>query len=155
VDDDDAIEKSLEELERRSVVAGQPVTVQRRAALRALVRRSDHPTAEAVYTDVLTEVPGVSKATVYRALDNLVQLGLARRVHHDGSSARYDGNAERHHHLICDGCGSIRDLDWEVLDAIPAPKLRASAFEIRDFFVSFRGLCRECSGGRSNRRRKK
>ena len=73
-------ESKLRELERRSAAAGQPVTVQKRAALKALVERRDHPTAETVYGDVARELPHVSKATVYRALDNFVQLGLARRV---------------------------------------------------------------------------
>jgi Fe2+ or Zn2+ uptake regulation protein len=149
----------LEELDRRSAEAGQPVTVQRRAALKALIRRQDHPSADAIYADVVSELPGVSKATVYRALDNLVRLGLARKVHHEGSVARYDGNGERHHHLICDGCGSISDLRWEVVDALPAPRLegeRTARFEIHDFFVSFRGLCRDCAAkSRSARSRRR
>lgn len=151
------LEARLRELERRSARAGQPVTVQRRAALRALVRRKDHPTADAVYADVVSEIPGVSKATVYRALDVLVQLGLARRVHHEGSVARYDGNTERHHHLVCDRCGSIRDVEWEVLDAIPPPRISGGTFEVRDFFVSFQGLCRDCATPLQSkiRRRKK
>jgi Fur family transcriptional regulator, peroxide stress response regulator len=139
------LEARLRELERRSSAAGQPVTVQRRAALKALIRREDHPTADTIYADVVAELPGVSKATVYRALDNLVQIGLARRVHHEGSVARYDGNVERHHHLVCDGCGSISDIGWEVLDAIPVPRISQETFEVHDFFVSFQGLCRECA----------
>jgi Fur family transcriptional regulator, peroxide stress response regulator len=138
------IEGRLKELERRSSALGQPVTVQRRAALKALIRREDHPTAEAICADVVSELPGVSKATVYRALDNLVELGLARRVHHEGSVARYDGNSERHHHLVCDRCGSIADIGWEVLDAVPIPRIPRETFEIHDFFVSFQGLCRDC-----------
>jgi Fur family transcriptional regulator, stress-responsive regulator len=139
------VEEKLGELERRSSAARQPVTVQRRAALKALIRRDDHPTADALYADVVAELPGVSKATVYRALDNLVELGLARRVHHEGSVARYDGNAERHHHLICARCGSISDVAWEVLDAIPIPRIPRDAFEVHDFFVNFQGLCRDCA----------
>jgi Fe2+ or Zn2+ uptake regulation protein len=157
--DERDLEQRLRELERRSAEAGQPVTVQRRASLTALVRRRDHPTADALYADVLGEIPGVSKATIYRALDNLVQLGLARRVQHEGSVARYDGNVEPHHHLHCDGCGSIRDVDWELLDSIPAPRIPPRSFEVRDFFVSFRGLCGDCatqskSKSKTPRRRK-
>jgi Fe2+ or Zn2+ uptake regulation protein len=135
--------------------------VQRRAALKALIGRHDHPTADAIYADVASELPGVSKATVYRALDNLVQLGLARRVQHDGSVARYDGNVERHHHLVCERCGSISDIGWEALDAISIPQIPEGEFEVRDFLVSFRGTCRDCvslqsqSPSKSSRRRNK
>lgn len=151
---DGFVEKGIQELERRSAKAGQPVTIQRRAALKALVRRSDHPTAEAIYADVIAELPGVSKATVYRALDNLVQLGLARKVDHQGSVARYDGNAERHHHLVCRGCGKIEDIASELLDAIPVPKLARQKFEVHDFFVSFQGICRDCKSSQSFVRRR-
>jgi Fur family peroxide stress response transcriptional regulator len=149
------VEESLNELERRSAEAGQPVTVQRRAALEALVRRSDHPTAEAIYADVIAALPGVSKATVYRALDNLVALGLARKVHHQGSVARFDGNGDRHHHLVCRSCGRIEDVAWEVMDAIPVPHLRGKSFEVHDFFVSFQGICRDCKRSPSFVRRRR
>jgi Fe2+ or Zn2+ uptake regulation protein len=148
------VEEGLKELERRSAEAGQPVTIQRRAALKALVRRSDHPTAEAIYADVIAELPGVSKATVYRALDNLVELGLARRVHHPGSVARYDGNGKRHHHLICRICGRIEDVSWDLLDSIPVPKIAKDDFEVHDFFVSFQGVCRDCKNSQSYVRRR-
>ncbi len=148
------VEEGLRELERRSAEAGQPLTIQRRAALKALLRRSDHPTAEAIYKDVTAEHPGVSKATVYRALDNLVQLGLARRVHHQGGVARYDGNGERHHHLVCSRCGKIEDVASELLDAIPVPNLAREKFEVHDFFVSFQGICRDCRSSRPIVRRR-
>jgi Fe2+ or Zn2+ uptake regulation protein len=148
------VEEGLKELERRSAEAGQPVTVQRRAALKALVRRADHPTAEAIYADVIAELPGISKATVYRALDNLVRLGLARRVHHQGSVARYDGNNERHHHLVCRSCERIEDLPADVLDSIPIPKIAKESFEVHDSFVSFQGVCRDCKSSQSFVRRR-
>jgi Fe2+ or Zn2+ uptake regulation protein len=144
------VEEGLKELERRSAEAGQPVTIQRRAALEALVRRSDLPMAEAIYADVVAELSGVSKATGYRALDNLVQLGLARKVHHQGSVARYDGNREPHHHLVCWSRGTIQDTAWEVLDAIPVPRLPNDRFEVHDFFISFQCICRDCKKSQSS-----
>ena len=151
---DQSVEKSLQELERRLAEAGQPVTVQRRAALRALVRRFDHPTAEAIYADVVAELPGVSKATVYRALDNLVQLGLARKVHHQDSVTRYDGNSERHHHLVCRGCGRIEDIASDALDGLPVPELGRNRFEVHDVFITFQGICRDCRRTASRARRR-
>lgn len=134
----------LVELERRAAALRLPVTVQRRAALKALVGRSDHPTADTIYQDVVRELPGVSKATVYRALDNFVQLGLARRVHHGATAARFDGNVERHHHLLCVRCESITDIDWNALDVPPFPEMSGDGFEVHDVAVSVQGLCRAC-----------
>ena len=139
------LDGKLKELERRSADLGQPVTVQRRAALKALIGRTDHPTADAIYADVVHELPGVSKATVYRALDNLVQLGLARRVHHVGSVARFDGNVARHHHLVCNRCGSITDVGFEPEAEIPLPPISNESFEVYDVTVSYQGICRGCA----------
>jgi Fur family peroxide stress response transcriptional regulator len=158
-----SVEDGLRELERRSAEVGQPVTVQRRAALRALVGRTDHPTAEAIHADVSAELPGVSKATVYRALDNLVRLGLARRVHHPGSVARYDGNTERHHHLVCRACSGIEDFASSsisrefdpALDSVSIPELASERFEVHDVFISFQGICRACRARSRARRRSK
>jgi Fur family peroxide stress response transcriptional regulator len=150
-----SVEDGLRELERRSAEVGQPVTVQRRAALRALVGRTDHPTADAIYADVTAELPGVSKATVYRALDNLVRLGLARRVHHPGGVARYEGNTERHHHLVCRSCGGIEDFASPALDSVSIPELSSERFEVHDVFISFQGICRDCRKRSRARRRSK
>ena len=134
----------LSELERRASASGVPVTVQRRATLKALVGRCDHPTADAIYRDVVRELPGVSKATVYRALDNLVQLGLAQRAHHDATASRFDGNVERHHHLLCLRCDSISDIHWDVLEVSSLTETSPDGFEVHDVSVSLRGLCRAC-----------
>lgn len=140
------LRERLGELERRSAAADQPVTVRRPVAFEVLVRRDDQPSADAVYEEVAAELAGVSKSTVYRALEHLVRLGLARRVDHDASVARYDANLERHHHLLCLRCRSVSDVSSESLDAIPPPVPRHD-FLIRDFSVSFRGLCRDCALG--------
>jgi len=122
-----------------------PLTIQRRAVYEVLLERDDHPSADDVHAAVEERLPGVSKATVYRTLDTLVELGLAERVGHPGSSARYDALLERHHHLVCDACGKITDVHSPSLDQIRLPSVRASGFVVRDFSVHIRGLCEQCS----------
>jgi Fur family peroxide stress response transcriptional regulator len=90
---------------------GLPLTPQRRVIFEALCRREDHPTADDLYDDVRTRLPGVSKTTVYRTLDRLVALGVAQRVHRLGWAARFDAHVEPHDHAVCVGCGAMRDLD--------------------------------------------
>ncbi len=53
--------------------AGVPFTVQRRAVWESLARRKDHPTADDVFESVEERMPGVSRTTVYRSLETLVQ----------------------------------------------------------------------------------
>jgi Fe2+ or Zn2+ uptake regulation protein len=122
-----------------------PLTIQRREVLRSVLGRSDHPTSDDVYEDVVTRVAGISRGTVYRALDTLARLGLIVRVGHPGSAARYDGHVARHHHLVCEECGDIRDLEDAALDALAAPDLGGTGFRVRDYSVYYRGLCSRCT----------
>lgn len=141
-------------VERRFRDLGVPLTVQRRVVLQCLIARSDHPTPDDVYADVVGRLPGISRGTVYRTLDTLAELGLIVRVSHPGSIYRYDAYAARHHHLVCEKCGAMRDLTDPGLDAIKVPKLAQQGFRVKDFSVHFRGLCARCidAPARSKRR---
>ncbi|HVM33239.1 MAG TPA: Fur family transcriptional regulator [bacterium] len=122
---------------------GIPLTVQRRVILGALVGREDHPTADQVYEAVADRLPGLSRATVYRALETLVEVGVIHRASHLGNAARYDPNTERHHHLTCLKCHKVVDLEEAALDAIRLPG-GLQGFEIMDYSVHLQGLCPEC-----------
>src|SRR4051812_7316536 len=69
-----------------------------------------HPTAEQVYHAVRADVPNISLATIYKALEVLVEAGLAARVAGGPGPARYDGRREAHYHLRCEATGAVRDL---------------------------------------------
>ena len=131
----------FEELCRRQHL---PKTIQRRVILEAVLDREDHPTADQLFEDVRSRIPGVSRTTVYRALEALVQLGVVRRANHSDAVARFDGNTDHHHHLVCLGCDRVTDLDGLKLDPIKLPDARRKGFEIADFSIHFEGYCPEC-----------
>jgi Fur family peroxide stress response transcriptional regulator len=123
---------------------GLPATIQRRIVFEALLRRDDHPTADQIFDDVKCRAAGISRTTVYRTLETLMRLGVARMVCSPGASARFDPNVEQHHHLVCLHCGKMTDLDDTRLNRLPLPNIRAMGFEIKDYTVHFRGACRDC-----------
>ena len=123
---------------------GLRVTPQRLAVHGALQALGRHSTAEEVLERVHGSVPGVSLPTVYAALELLVDLGLAARVH-AGRALRFDPRAQPHHHLVCSRCGAVSDLDADIelgpaLDRARALGARASGAE-----VIVRGLCADCA----------
>jgi len=126
---------------------GARLTVQRRVILEALRRRDDHPTADQILADVRGLLPGLSRTTVYRVLDALVRLGLARRVSQPGAGSRFDGRTHRHHHLTCLRCGRIIDYEDPRLDRLPLPR---TGLQVQDYSVQFVGVCAACrrKGGR-------
>lgn len=141
------IDAKLEELEAYCRRHGLPLTVQGRAVLHALAARDDHPTADHVFEEVQRQHPTLARTTVYRILDRLVAAGIAIRICHPGSAARYDARTDRHHHFVCMQCQSVFDVPatdetpnavWGSLDP---------TFRVVDFSIYFRGLCPECGRG--------
>jgi len=131
-----------EELEVACRTLGVPLTIQRRVVLETLAARDDHPTADDVWEAVRVRMPDVSRTTAYRALDTLVGLGLAVKICHPGSSARYDAKTRRHHHLVCAHCERVFDIDVPALDKLALPNDKS--FEVTDYSVHFRGVCAAC-----------
>ncbi|MFG0315874.1 MAG: Fur family transcriptional regulator [Planctomycetota bacterium JB042] len=134
------------EFEPACRAAGISMTLQRRAVLEVLLARADHPTADQVVEDLAERgVSGVSRATVFRALELFAERGIVARVCHPGSAARYEVRTHRHHHLVCDVCGKIADFDDDTLNALKLPELGTGGFRARDFSVHVRGLCAACA----------
>src|SRR5262245_19817626 len=115
------------DLRRALEEAGWRFTRQRAAVCAYLRSVEDHPTAEQVFHAVRESIPHISLATVYKALEALVDCGLASRLPSEHGVSRYDGRPEAHYHLRCLNSGQVRDLpleyDQTLLDRI-APQLR-------------------------------
>jgi Fur family peroxide stress response transcriptional regulator len=134
----------LQEFEETCRRKGLPLTVQRRVILEAVLQRDDHPTADQIYEAVQERIPQLSRTTVYRVLDALLELGVIRRVHLTGETSRFDGMIRRHHHLICTGCGKISDIHDDRLDQLPLPRRKMQGFEAEDLSVQISGVCADC-----------
>jgi Fe2+ or Zn2+ uptake regulation protein len=99
------------ELRRALERAGWRFTRQREAVFTHLRAVDTHPTAEQVFEAVRRRIKNISLATVYKALEALVDAGLAARLADSaGGPVRYDGRAEAHYHLRCERTGQLRDL---------------------------------------------
>lgn len=135
----------LEQFEAACRERGLAVTVQRRRILELLLDRTDHPTADQVYEVAQQQLPGISRTTVYRVLDALVELGMIKKVSSPGAAVRYDPATRHHHHLVCTCCERLIDFDDTGLDAaLQAAPVRPEAFQVRDISVYVYGLCAEC-----------
>jgi Fe2+ or Zn2+ uptake regulation protein len=92
--------------------AGWRHTRQRAEVFAYLHAVGTHPTAEQVFAAVRRHIPNISLATVYKALEALVDAGLAAQLADDqGGPVRYDGRAQPHYHLRCERTGQVHDLD--------------------------------------------
>ncbi len=132
------------ELSRLFRSNGRHVTPQRQSIFRALQGDVTHPTAEAVFDTVRNEMETISLKTVYQTLHDLAELGEIATLDVGTGAVRFDPNVERpHHHLVCRGCGSVRDVFVD----LPVPELppaRSQGYDVERAEVVFRGLCGEC-----------
>lgn len=125
---------------------GQRVTPQRLLIHRALVELDRHATAEEVLQRVSGTLPNFSLPTVYATLDLLEELGIVRRVSARHGATLYDPRREPHHHLLCNRCGRVEDLDMD-LDVSPAlRRARREGFQPAAAELVVTGVCSACSG---------
>jgi len=110
----------------------------------AVLERDDHPTADQIFEVVTERIPGVSRTTVYRVLDALLDLGVIRRVQCTGNPARFDGRTHRHDHVMCRQCGRVADVDTSNLDEVRLPEGKPGGFQIDEYTIQFAGTCPKC-----------
>jgi Fe2+ or Zn2+ uptake regulation protein len=132
--------------------AGLKLTPQRLAIVRELAADESHPTAQELYERLRAALPTMSFATVYNTLDALAAAGLCVGLALSPGSSRFDPNMEPHHHLVCDRCGSVRDVPSPPAADPPEddPVRRAISrvapgFEVRSVERILRGLCAACA----------
>lgn len=99
-----------EEISALARKAGLRLTPQRLAVLETLLDSCDHPTAARICERTRRRVPGISRATVYNALETLNEAGLINRLHLDHASSRYCPNLVPHVHLLNESTGEVTDI---------------------------------------------
>lgn len=129
---------------------GFRLTGPRRAVVDALV---DHaaPMSVAEIHARLTE-RRVNLVSIYRAVNLLCELGLLHVADTSKGTQRFELAEQftgHHHHLVCQQCGGVEDLDGclledKVLDAIRQRVRRSRHFRLTGHDLKLFGLCRRC-----------
>ncbi|MQY13589.1 Peroxide-responsive repressor PerR [Streptomyces sp. RB5] len=125
---------------------GWRLTAQRRVVAEVLDGDHVHYTADEVHARAVARLPEISRATVYNTLGEMVTLGEVIEVSTDGRAKRYDPNAHHaHQHLVCSGCGAIRDVHPTGNPLADLPDAERFGFTVSSADVTYRGLCPACS----------
>lgn|SRR5487761_2002334 len=137
-----SVHESYAELLRRM---GVRVTLQRLFVLEALELTGGHMTAEEIMQWALRRYPTLNLATVYRTLDLLVSVGLVAQTNLGGGAAYYElvGDSP-HHHLACERCGRVIEMDEALLTGLRADALRIYGFHAHPRHLAIFGVCRDC-----------
>lgn len=90
----------------------------------------------------------VSRASVYRILEELERLRLVQRVETGQAMVRYERvceHDEHHHHLVCDGCGLVMPFSDEALEQAISSLSRRVPLTVSEHEIVLRGECRNCA----------
>ena len=103
----------------------------------------DHPTVEMVYEDVRKSIPNISLGTVYRNLNQLVENGYIRKLTNLDNNVHFD-RTDIHDHMRCLNCGSIIDLEVNMLPEIEQYVENKSGNKILSHELLLTGICKKC-----------
>ncbi len=117
-------------------------TPQRLAIINFLKDNKEHPSVEDVYKAIFEQFPTISLATVYNNLEVLKNLGMLKELTIDPDKKHFDPNTTPHHHLICNACKRIVDIDLDF--DLNLPDELKNDFEIIGNHVEFYGICPDC-----------
>jgi Fur family transcriptional regulator, ferric uptake regulator len=132
---------------------GERVTRVRQAVIEVLDSTTEHLDADRIVSQAAASAPGVHRASVYRALATLGDLGLVTHTHIGGSAAVYHLAVEApetavaeqsHAHLQCSSCHRVIDIPVAVLDPLTACVERDLGFRLEPQHAALLGICADC-----------
>jgi Fur family ferric uptake transcriptional regulator len=103
-------------------------------------------TAEELWRAVREDAPEVGRATVFRTIETLANLGLLDRISFADGAERYHAvtPGAHHHHLTCSACHRVVNIAL----CVPEEALRSAAsnagFTLSGHRVELFGLCERC-----------
>lgn len=120
----------------------------RTAVVEALARHDCAVSALALEEELRRRKVHVGRASIYRALEVLEDLGLVQRFEVERGIASYERvnvNGHHHHHAICRRCGRMEPFEDRGLERAIAQVSDLVPFEIAEHDVVLRGLCERCA----------
>ena len=139
-------EKLLSEFKDVLKKEGLKVTPQRVAVLEEIIKDKGHRESEDIYMAIKSRKTHVSRATVYRTLDILVQNEFARKLNLGDGRARYETKIDspHHDHIICNECGKIIEFVNDEIEKMQKKIAKQHHFKLQRHIHQLFGLCKEC-----------
>ena len=119
----------------------------RRAIIDLLAQQECALPATAIEERLRGSERAVARATIYRVLDQLEQLGLVARIDVGDAMSRYEAvqpDGEHHHHVVCDVCGTLSPFTDAALERQIKRITSRVGVEVHEHIVTLRGTCERC-----------
>jgi Fur family ferric uptake transcriptional regulator len=125
--------------------AGYRLTEPRRSLAALIADQDGHFTAADLVTAARGRRLGVGRATVFRTLDVLAELGAVERLDLPSGEHAYVGcDPAHHHHVVCSRCGRSTEIDDAGLRSVVGDVARQTGYRIDTHRLELFGLCPTC-----------
>ena len=131
--------------------AGTKRSSKRDLIVNVFLKQEGHLSADDLVDLIKREDHRISRATVYRTLQWMVDAGIARKVDFGEGRFRFEHSYRhpRHFHLICKTCNRSYEFLSSDIEALVEEVAAARAFTARQSVVQIYGTCEACSTGRA------
>jgi Fur family peroxide stress response transcriptional regulator len=133
-------------LAQRLTACGLRSTPQREVVLKVILDKRDHPTADEIFARVKAQMPGISLATVYNCLENMVAGGLVKSVNFERGPTRYCPNLHPHAHFHDEATGATYDIDLPESLLGKVKTILPAGFDASSVEIIFRGKASSPAG---------
>lgn len=132
----------------------QRFTPQRRDMVRYIFSKHNHFDADELIDELKDAGFRVSRATVYRTLDKLVDAGLLRRINLGSRTVyEHDYGYAQHDHLLCEQCGTMIEFQDPQIEKLISDVCQQNHFQYQGHTFVIRGMCAACNQARMTKRR--
>lgn len=124
--------------------AGLRSTRQRRTVLESLRERTDAVTAQDLHGELRAAGEPVGLTTVYRTLQSLAGAGFLDTFDREGEQAFRLCGDQHHHHLVCEICGEVTEIDAAEVEGWVAAVAARHGYQVTGHRADIFGICASC-----------
>ena len=138
-------QSDYENVIQRLKVKGVRITETRKAVIAYMIRTHDHPSAEKIYSELRSDFPNMSLATVYNNLKVLIEEGFVEEIKIKNDNTTYfDFMGHEHLNIVCEKCGRIADFEDVDLPDLRRETEKQTGYKITKTKVLIYGICADC-----------
>ena len=106
---------------------------------------NSHFTVSDIYNEARKTFPSISLNTVYCILKKIHGMEEIQEVVTLGKETNYCPSAKIHHHVICNKCKKIEDIEADFFDINNINNTVKSDYKIKSYSIVFNGYCNTCN----------
>ncbi|MDD3806771.1 MAG: Fur family transcriptional regulator [Candidatus Marinimicrobia bacterium] len=138
--------KVMDEILQRLQKEGIKITQQRKKIIEIIYDQQNHINADTLYAILKKQKAGVSRATIYRTLDLLVEKRYIQKMDFGEGRCVYEFKlGQPHHdHMKCLRCGKVIEFNDHIIELRQHTICQNHKFYPMSHVMQIYGICHEC-----------